>query len=428
MASSAGLEGCKKAEELAGKVSGDDEEETKSDDAADAESDAKTDDAEAKKDDEVAKAEPEPIPVAPMRTGLDPHALVRARRQGPVHHRARCLGADRVRRGATRFLEGPISKLAENPPTPDFQQAQAGFEMFKTKSKEIVDALGASGLHLEHGGAIIKTAKGKSLLVFSADSPDAITDVAKALGEKDIKADQCKAIDGMEGWNVCADDKATLDGYKPAEDPSAVRTALADKLKGIELDDANVLVNLEDNGGVVAAVNTLPGLVEAAMVMPDDKDTKEALAALAPATPKALANVQPGAGFIWVNVKPEAVDKIVADGAKGAPPEVAKMLDSLSGEWLLAGSVNPGGLFFQAGMTDTSTFAPVLELALKEKDGVPSELPDVKGSKVTVEKVSIEAGGGQDRRPARCDRGHSRGRRHQGVRRAPLRHVGVRGR
>ncbi|MBX7082417.1 MAG: hypothetical protein K1X88_24640 [Nannocystaceae bacterium] len=388
------IPGCSKIEELTGKK---DETVAKTDEKSEAKTDEKK--AEEKKADEKkeeAKVEAAPIPVAPMLTGLDAMlAFVPDDKAEFVIVRDASVFAEYAEEGA-KFFEGPLTALgADGGALPgDLAQAKAGLDVAKVKMAEIVTAVAASGFRPQEGGAMIKLASGKSLIVFAADKPTAVVDLAKALGGGDKMTATCKAIDGHAGWNVCTDDQATADGYKPAADPAPVRKVLSDELPGVDLDESNVLAHVSADGKPLSfAVATLPGLVHLAMGLPDSPDVAPMKAALAPGAAPTLSQVQAGAGFAWMRVNPEMIKSAMKDGMNGAPPQVVSMFDSLTGEFVVAGEVSPGGLFIQAGASDTAGMGALYDEALKDPSKLPATIPDLKDSKVTWEKTQIQAAG-----------------------------------
>lgn len=381
---------CSKIEELTGKKS---DETAKTEDKAEAKTEEKKDDkAEEKK--EEAKA-PEPIPVEPMLTGLDGMlAFVPDDKAEFIIVRDASVIAEYAEE-AGKFMEGPLAALgASGASDPGLQQAKAGLDMAKGKTAEIIAAIAAAGLRPKEGGAILKLAGGKTVLVFAADNPNAIMDLAKAIDPSSAPAMKCKGIEGHTGWNACADDQATVDGYKPATDPAPVRTLLGDRLPGVDLDEANVLMNVSNDGKQIAgAIATLPGLVHMAVAMPDGPEMAQLTATLAPGEAKTLSQVQAGAGFLWLRMNPAMITAAAGSGMGDAPPEVQNSFKSLTGEVMIAGEVDPGGVYLQAGMADTAGFAPVVDKVLAEKDKLPPTIDGIPDAKVSYEKTQIQGGG-----------------------------------
>ncbi len=391
LSSSVTLGGCDKAEEIAAKVGGEEDKDAGKDKPSE-ESKDESKEAEAKKDDEEPKvAPPEPIPVEPMHTGLDLMLsfVPDADAEFAIIRDASVL-ADYYEEGM-RFVDAPLKKLAASPETSsDLREVNEAYEVMDTKGKKVIEALGASGLRLKDGAAIINVNK-DPVMVFAADDPNAVANLAKALGEDDADDMACGSLAGHEGWSVCADDQATLDAYKPAEDPSAVRKALQDKLAAVALDDANVLVHMPSEDAIFA-VTTLPGLVHLAGVFPVDRDVEQGLAALEGGETHTLANVQPGAGFAWGRANSALVGVGMAAAAGDAPPEVAKMFETMTGEFMVAGSVDPGGLVLQAGIRDVAPFSKAWELALEASKEAPKAIPELEGSELKIEKVPVNHG------------------------------------
>ncbi len=384
---SATLGGCDKAEELAAKVGGEeDKDAAKADDKG--KDDAAEKEAEAKPEE---PPEPEPIPVEPMHTGLD--LMLSFVPDGQTEFaiiRDASVLADYFEE-SMRFADAPLKKLASSPATSkDVREMNEAYGKMDTQGKAIIAALGASGLRLKDGAAIIGIEK-DPVLVFAADDPNAIANLAKAMGEDEADDMVCSLLAGHEGWSVCADKQSTLDAYKPAADPGVVRKAFQDKLAGVELDDANILLNMPSEKAVLA-VTTLPGLVHIAGTLPVEKDMEQGLAALEGGETHTLANVQPGAGFAWGRANSALVGLGLASAASDAPPEMSKIFETMTGEFMIAGSVDPGGLVFQAGVRDVAPFSKAWELALEASKAAPKEIPELKGSELTVEKVPVNHG------------------------------------
>ena len=385
----AGLYGCDKTEEVT-------EGEAKEAENADGEAPKEPEkEASEKPAEPVVEAVPEPIPVEPMHTGLD---LMLSFIPGPDTEffiiRDASVIVDYYEEGV-RFLDTPVEKLSKMEGVPaDFKDITAGFELARLKGKEVVTAMQSSGLRLKDGGALFKTKQGDSLIIFASDNPGALSNLAVAMGKSEMGEDRCRALEGHAGWSICGSDEA-IEGYEPAADPKAVRNMLKEKLAGVALDDANLIVSIEDddddNSGTFA-ITTLPGLVHIAGVIAFDGKGKRALDALEAGEAETLANVQPGAGFIWARTKPEVLNTAIGTEFRRAPPEVKKAMGTFTGEWILAGSVDPGGLVFQAGISDAAPYGALWDEAMKLSVAAPTELPEMPGSKLTIEKLPIQHG------------------------------------
>jgi hypothetical protein len=391
------LGGCKQAEELAAKARGEETPEA----TEDAKDETKKDDPAAEGGGGADKVEPEPIPVEAMHSGLD---LMLSFVPDDKHQFVIVRDATVLTEyweEALRFVDTPVAKLSAAEGAPDdFKSAPMLLELGKGQGKQILDSLAASGLKLEEGVALIIPPgnKDKPLLVFNADSPDALSKIASQFGGQ-IGTAQCVALEGFEKWNVCADDKAVIDAYKPTEDPTTVRALVASRLPGVELDEANVIAHVvpEGEGAVTVSISTLPGLFHLAATGPFDKEPElaQALASLEGGDQKTLSNVQPGAGFVWGRAKSSVLAMAAASAQPDTPPEAKKVLEAMTGEFVIAGSVDPGGLVFKASLNDTSAFTPFIEWTLKEyeKEGGSKPIPDVPGSKVMLERVELDGGG-----------------------------------
>lgn len=388
--------GCKQLEELTEDKKDEETktEEVKTEDAKDSGAEAKAEgDAKA-----IADAEPapvEPIPVEALHTGLDLMlTFVPAGSEYMIARDASVL-ADYIEEG-TRFLDGPLATLESGPFSgeSDLREFREAFTEVKTKTDLVKTALDSSGIQLKEGAAVVKAPGGASYIIFNAADPNALVAVGKATGESELSDLKCKAIETVPGFNVCSDSQKEIDGYAPTTDPAAVRTALAENLPGVTLDDANLLMflNAGKEDEVYGAVSTIPGQVYLAISTPKSKDLAELRDGLQPGAATTLAQVQPGAGFIWARVSPAVLEKSMTEAS--GDPMAASVMKSMTGEFVLAGSVDPGGLIMQAGTTDTATLEGLLGLGYDMgKDAVPKELPEVPGSKVMFEKVALEGGG-----------------------------------
>lgn len=392
LVTTAATPGCSKIEELTGKKTEDTT--TKTDEKTAEKADEKTEAKEGKEDTKVAVAAP--IPVAPMLSGLDRMlAFVPDAKSEFMIVRDASVLAEYAEEGA-KFIEGPLSAIAAAGGMPaELADAKTKMDEAKGKMAQIVTAIAASGLRPQEGGAVIKLANGKALLVFAADNPNAILDLAKTLGAEKEATGVCKAIDGQAGWNVCADDQASIDAYKPSTDPAPIRQVLAERLPGVDLDESNVLMNIGIEDGKIAAgaIATLPGLVHAAIAMPEGPESAQVTSALAPGAASTMSQVQPGAGFVWARVNPTMLAGLAAKDMGDAPPEVAATMKSITGEFVIAGEVEPGGMFVQAGATDTAGLATLITMLDSKKGEIPTTIPEIKDSKVLVEKTQIQGGG-----------------------------------
>ncbi len=353
----------------------------------------------------IAEAEVEAVPVEAMHTGLDLMLqMIPAEEDGYFIVRdATVLAA--YADEALRFADGPLATLAADPMaagSPEMKEITDGFAMIKPKVEEVKQALDTSGLNLKAGAAIIRNKSGDMTMVFNAESPDAVANLVTALGGKPDGELKCKAIEGIDGFNVCTENQAQLDAYKPREDPAELRQALTDGIPGVELEDANVLAHFREDGEYYMAVSTIPGSVHLAVAAVEKNDKiKEMEEAIAPAEAKILSSVDPGAGFIWASVAPAKMTEGMA--AMGGPPPLTDFGSALNGQFLLAGSVDPGGILLTLGMSDTTKWEPLRAMAMAEQKKATEELNKVikdelgglGGAKVVVEDKPIQMGGAE---------------------------------
>jgi len=389
--------GCAKIEELTGSK---DEPKT---DPADAET--KTDEAKADGEPEVgdkvvvadggevAVAVVEPIPVEELHTGLDLMLKLVPAGSEYIIARDATVAADYLEE-ATRFLDGPMATLKTGPLAAegDLQEAEKTFEELKIKAAAIEAAIDSSGVKLQEGAAAFEAADGQAFLVFNAEDPNALVTLGKAIGEDDFSDLKCKAIETVPGFNVCGDSQAAVDAYTPAGDPAVLRAELSENVPGTNLDDANLVahVNKGQDDEVYMLVSTIPGQVHMAINMPANKDMVELEEGMEPGPANTLAQVQPGAGFVWGRMSKDLLAEPMS-AAKGTPAE--PVANSLTGEFVLAGSVDPGGLIMQMGTTDVAGIEGLLGMGYEMgKDQVPKTIPEVPKAKVAFEKVSLEGG------------------------------------
>ncbi len=395
--------GCSKLEEL----TGDKKEETKTEEPTpepEAEPEAKDDGGDEEQPKvgekvavvgggEVEVAVVEPIPVEELHTGLD--LMLKLIPEGSEFMIARdaTVVADYVEE-ATRFLDGPMATLKTGPfaGERDLQEAEENFDEVKVKIAAVKTALEGSGIQLSEGAAFFETKSGDEFVVFNAPDPGALAALGKALGEKDFEEPKCKAIESAPGFNICSDSQAAIDAYQPSTDPAPLRKELTDAIPGIDLDEANLLAHASkgERDEIIFVVTTIPGQFHMAANMPANEDLVKLEEGMEAGPATTLAQVQPGSGFIWGRMSKKLLEEPL-EGLKGTPGEpVGK---SMTGEFVLAGSVDPGGLIFQAGTSDVAGVEGLLGMGYEMgKDEVPKEIPDVKGAKVVFEKVPLEGG------------------------------------
>jgi hypothetical protein len=387
------LPGCNKLEELTGAKKDEAKpEEPKKEDEVEKD-DAKVDDA--KIADAVEAAPVEAIPVEPLATGLDLMLELVPEGADFVVVRDATVVAEYMEE-AVRFTDGPLATLKTGPfaSEGELQKLDASLTEGKGKIDAVKAALDASGIELKEGVVVAMT-KGSRYFMFKAADPDAMVAVGKAMGEREADDLKCKAIEDVPGYNVCAEDDAKLAAYKRATDPAPARTLLADNLPGVDLDAANMVMHVESGGSDegFAAVSTIPGQMYMAFALPKEGDMAQAREAIEPGPAKTLANVQPGAGFVWGRISPELLAKEMSKSSAGNPM-AEPIIKALTGEFVLAGSVDPGGVILQAGTSDTATLEAGLVAAVDmSKEMVPKEIPEVPGSAVVLEKVPLTSGG-----------------------------------
>lgn len=386
------LPGCNKLEELTGK-----KEEAKAEETKKEETKVEETKQEEAKAEPVPAEEVEAIPVEPLATGLDLMLELVPEGADFVIARDATVVAEYAEE-LVRFTDGPLGVLKSGPLAAEggaeLQQADAALTDVRGKIDAVKAALDGSGVELKEGALMAKTKGGADYMVFKAADPNALIAVGKAMGEADMADLKCKAIEDVPGYNVCADGDAKLAAYKRATDPAPARKALADNLPGVDLDAANLLAHTDAGSPdeTFMAVSTIPGQVYLAVARPGDPSIAQ-LEQMKPGPAKTLAQVQPGAGFVWARVSPELLTKSMGE----ADPTVGSMAKSFTGEFVLAGSVDPGGLILQAGTSDPAAIEGAISLVYDAgKEGVKAELDEqlkaVPGAKAVFEKVPVTGG------------------------------------
>ena len=402
--------GCKQVEDIADKVKGEeakDESEDKKEETEDKKEETKEEAAPEEKSADpkvdptpVKEEEIEAVPVEELHTGLDLMLkMVPSDKAEFVIARDPTVFADYMEQGV-KFMDGPIEKLTGGEAGNPAMMAELGdlVEAYREVSKfhdKVAPAIDSSGLLPKEGMAWIEE-NNAEYVVFNGGDPTALQKFVEAIEPgKGENFSHCKAIDGLEGWNVCSKKEGDLGGYKPADDPKPLRDKLTGRVPGIELDDANIIVQMAPDGKPIdAAVTTIPGSIHVAVAMPEGgKEVDELSKALSVGEAKTLANVAPGAGFIWGHVEPKLLEEALKGMGSDAPPPAKDFVGSMTGDFVFAGTVDPGGVVLQAGVSDASKFAGVLTLAEMMSSEVPKELPELGNAKLTFEKLAIEGGG-----------------------------------
>jgi hypothetical protein len=378
------LPGCNKLEELTGgKKEEAKPEEPKKDEVV----------AEAVKPTEPIPAEAvEEIPVVPLATGLDLMLeLVPAGAEFMIARDATVVAE--YMEEAVRFADGPLGLLKTGPfaGEGDLVKLDAGLGEAKGKIDAVKVALAASGIELDHGALMAKAKDGAEYFVFKAADPTALVAVGKAMGETSMDDLKCKGIEDVPGYHVCAESDAKLATYARSADAAPARKLLADNLPGVDLDAANLVAHIDAGrpDETFMAVSTIPGQMYIAVNRPGDPGMAELQQGMQPGPAKTLAQVQPGAGFVWARLSPALLTKEMA----GGNPMAESVGRSLTGELVLAGSVDPGGVILQLGTSDTATLESMLTTTFDALGpGLPTEVPELPGAKLVFEKLPITGG------------------------------------
>ncbi len=306
--------------------------------------------------------------------------------------------ADYLDEGA-RFFDGPMAALQDggSQGTPIRTIAEQFFE-FEARATPILAELDAAGVELHRSVAVVKDRSGEGFIVFHASDPNALVQVGEALGEQKLRDVVCKSIPSAPGLNVCGDERALVDAYVPSGESAAQRRMLEEALFGVEIDDANLVARVDESDGAeefFMALTTAPGSVHMA-IAPGRARSANMIQTTTTGPAGALAHVSAGSGFVWVRVG-EAV--MAGAVARSKDTFFAPLLESLTGEFLLSGSADPGGVVVRMGADDVSMLedtSPRTQAVVKVLASMVllGQLPGVPESSLSVDHVSVS---GRDR-------------------------------
>lgn len=237
-------------------------------------------------------------------------------------------------------------------------------------------------------GMVVADVEGEGVVIYGTSIPDALPTMLRALGASgDDMPVECKAVDGVPGYAVCADDAETLGKYAPGKAASTVRGTLGTRLGAEDIDHANVLAHMgkdeDSKEQVTFAVATAPGLLHFTVGVAEAP--KELSRVLGTGPSPALGLAAPGSGFWWLKVDPG----MIAEQAKDTPFIVRNVLGTLTGEVMMGTLPDSGALVFLAGVTDPAPAGGLVALAGMQAEALPKTLPDGSGLAVTVETMKI---------------------------------------
>lgn len=239
-------------------------------------------------------------------------------------------------------------------------------------------------------GMVVANVGGKGVVIYGTSKPDALPTLLRTLGaEGDDLPDDCKAVDGVEGYAVCASDPETLAKYAPGKAAAALRATLGERLGAATVDRANVLAHVAEEPDpsehVTFAVATTPGLVHFTAGLA--KAPEELGRFLGSGASPALGLAAPGSGFYWGKLEPAAI----VGSPVGTQPFVGNVVKTLTGEFMLGSLAEPSALVLVAGVTDPAPAGGLVAMAGMQAGSLPKTLPD--GSSLAVGMEALELGG-----------------------------------
>lgn len=226
------------------------------------------------------------------------------------------------------------------------------------------------------------------VVIYGTSKPDALPTLLRSLGATgDDYPAYCKAVDGAEGYAVCADTEEVLAKYAPGKDAATLRSKVAKHVSEGVLADANALMRMGDTESQRGAIalTTTPGLVHMTMGLPDVPDGADKMLGAGPSP--ALGLAAPGSAFTWVQLDPKGIE----EQAKGAPFMLTNVLGKLTGEIFLGNLAGTNALAGLVGVTDPGPAGGLVALAGTQLDQIPPSLPD--GTKVTAAMETVTLGG-----------------------------------
>ncbi|MCX4244251.1 hypothetical protein [Paraliomyxa miuraensis] len=239
-------------------------------------------------------------------------------------------------------------------------------------------------------GVVVADLEGEGVVIYGTSTPDALPTLLRALGASgDDMPDECKAVDGVAGYAVCAKDAVVLGKYAPGKGASGLRGSLATRLGVEDIDHANVLAHVAKDDDpkeqVTFAVATTPGLLHFTVGVASAPE--ELARALGKGSSPALGLAAPGSGFWWLKLDPS----MIAEQAKSAPFPVRNVLGTLTGEVMMGTLPESGALVVLVGVTDPAPAGGLVALAGMQAAALPKELPD--GTKLDIQTQSLDLGG-----------------------------------
>ncbi|MCY1070275.1 hypothetical protein OV090_36365 [Nannocystis sp. RBIL2] len=290
---------------------------------------------------------------------------------------------------AAGTFEQPLTTLVGATSPDQLSRLTESFALFKHGVADAKDALAKSGTDLARGIVVTSTSLSgdDTVITFSASSAEAAKGLLAALKIPDAATTECLATAGRPGYVTCAKDQPTLAAYKPG-DGKAARTRLNTALPAVAIDDLALFGYVTD-GDVHFGLDKPAG--GATLHISAPPDAKEMVTTLAPGQADLLKFAPAGTGFLWMKLD---LDELKKKGLNEVPPPFSATVGAFTGEVLFGGSADPAALQARFGFSDTSSLAPLADLAVAF--GGPmihnKPIPDVPGSKVSFKAENVSFG------------------------------------
>ncbi|MDC0666625.1 hypothetical protein [Nannocystis radixulma] len=291
---------------------------------------------------------------------------------------------------AASTFEQPLTTLVTATSPDKVSTLTENFALFKHGVADAKAALAKAGTDLARGIVVTSTSLSggdDTVVTFSASSAEAAQGLLAALKIPDAATAVCQAVATRPGYVTCAKDQATIAAYKPADGKTA-RTRLNAALPAVAVDDLAFFGYVADGDVHFGLDNPAGGATLHVSAPPDAKDM---FTTLAPGQAELLRFAPPGTGFMWMKLD---LDELKKKGLNEVPPPFSATVGAFTGEVLFGGSADPAALQARFGFSDTSSLAPLADLAVAF--GGPmihnKPIPDVPGSKVSFKAENVSVG------------------------------------
>ncbi|WP_434417566.1 hypothetical protein [Nannocystis pusilla] len=290
---------------------------------------------------------------------------------------------------AASTFEQPLTTLVGATSPDQLSRLTESFALFKHGVADAKDALAKSGTDLARGIVVTSTSLSgdDTVITFSASSAEAAKGLLAALKIPDAATTECLATAGRPGYVTCAKDQPTLAAYKPG-DGKAARTRLNTALPAVAIDDLALFGYVTD-GNVHFGLDKPAG--GATLHISAPPDAKEMVTTLAPGQADLLKFAPAGTGFLWMKLD---LDELKKKGLNEVPPPFSATVGAFTGEVLFGGSADPAALQARFGFSDTSSLAPLADLAVAFGGSMihNKPIPNVPGSKVSFKAENVSVG------------------------------------